>query len=199
MPKVGVAIGICVSLMLNACSRASESRIPIELHDTPAASEPKKSGGENILLVCPPGDPPGNDASSSPRGGHNVTLSWRASLSTRQPYAKEVRYCLYRSEGRPVQSSHSGTVGKSPCVNCQRVTLTPVAGTLYKDTQVKSKTHYCYVALALESGNNAPSAFSNQADAVIPPRKESPFCNGRGRNMKTRSAAMQRRLSGAKP
>lgn len=172
-----IAVGLGALLMLNACSRTSDSRHRIELHDVPEANEPGKLVGANNVFVCPPGDPPGNDASSSPAGGHSVSLSWNASSSASGPNAKEVRYCLYRTPERRVQASDSGIADKSPCVNCQRVTTAPVSGTTYKDTWVANNVHYCYVAIAIEGGNTVPSGFSNQADAVIPPRAEAPFCN----------------------
>src|SRR6516225_6101490 len=135
---VGIAIGLClcVLLMLNVFRGRSDSRNRIELHDVPEANEPDKSIGAKSLSVCPPGDPRGNDASALQAGGHSVTLSWNASSSANGPDAKEVRYCLYRTEGHPVQASHSGIIDKSPCVNCQRVTIAPVSSTTYKDTWV---------------------------------------------------------------
>jgi len=185
---ISIGVGLCVLLMLNACNRKSNSRNRIELHDIPEANTPGKSVGANNVSVCPPGDPPGNDASSSPAGRHSVSLSWNASSSANGPYAKEVRYCLYRTQGGPVQASHAGIVHKSPCVNCQRVTIAPISGTTYKDTWVANDIHYCYVAIAIEGGNIVPSGFSNQADAVIPPRTESPFCDVKDTTIERKSS-----------
>lgn len=163
-------------LLLNACSRSSEFRIRVELRDlleaSPAAPAPHKPDPPS----CPPGDPANNDASSTPAGEHKVTLSWKASTSSSGSDGKDIYYCLYRTKGGRVQAN-AGTKTKSPCVNCQRVTHEAVTDTIYKDDHAENDSHYCYVAIAIQIGNSKPSDFSNQADAVIPPRKEAPFCS----------------------
>lgn len=73
----------------------------------------------------------------------------------------------------------SRATGTSPCVNCQRVTPEPVRGTIYKDAHVENGAHYCYVAIAIDAASNSSSDFSNQTDAVIPPKVEAPFCTPR--------------------
>ena len=96
------------------------------------------------------------------------------------PDGKDIHYCLYRTKGGRVQAN-AGTKTKSPCVNCQRVTLEAVTDTIYKDDRVENDSrYYCYVAIAIQTGNGKPSSFSNQADAVVPPKKEAPFCNSPG-------------------
>jgi hypothetical protein len=171
-------VALCVLLILGGCSRNSTSRIHVELHDTPEANPPAQVRPKLDPLLCPPGSPPDNDASSSPAGGHTVKLSWNPSTSSKGHNGKEIRYCLYRTQDGPVQESTPGMT--SPCVNCQQVTKEPVAGTSYQDTSVANGAHYCYVAIAIDNGTGKLSVFSNQTDALIPPRKASPFCNTNG-------------------
>ena len=178
---------LCSLLLLNACSRSSESRIRVELHDLPEAIPTATALRKPDPPSCPPGDPANNDASSTLAGEHKVTLSWKASASASGSDGKDIHYCLYRTKGGRVQAN-AGTKTKSPCVNCQRVTLEAVTETIYKDDHVENDSHYCYVAIAIQTGNGKPSSFSNQADAVIPPRKEAPFCNHPGSTKTTLGA-----------
>jgi hypothetical protein len=179
---------LCAVLLLDSCSRSSESRIRVELHDLPEAIPTATALRKPDPPSCPPGDPANNDALSIPAGEHKVTLSWKASTSSGSD-GKDIHYCLYRTKGGRVQAN-AGTKTKSPCVNCQRVTLEAVTDTIYKDDHVENDSHYCYVAIAIQTGNGNPSSFSNQADAVIPPRKEAPFCNPPG-STKTTVGATQ--------
>jgi hypothetical protein len=170
---------LCLVLILGGCSRDSASRIHVELRDTPEANPPAQARHKLDPPLCPPGNhPPDDDAFSSPAGGHTVKLSWNPSTSSNGPNGKEISYCLYRTQEEPVQKSALGTT--SPCVNCQRVTKEPFAGTSYQDTRVENGVHYCYVAIAIDNGTGKLSVFSSQTDAVIPPRKESPFCTPKG-------------------
>jgi hypothetical protein len=162
-------------LVFDSCSLSSESLIRV-LGDIPEASPTSSALRKPAPPSCPPGDPTDNDALSTPPGGHRVTLSWKASTSSAGRDGKDIHYCLYRTKGARVQAN-AGTKTKSPCVNCQRVTLEAVTGTIYKDDHVENDSHYCYIAIAIQTSNGNPSNFSNQADAVIPPRKEAPFCN----------------------
>ncbi len=173
--KTALWISLCAVLILNGCSRDSTSKIHVELRDSPEANRPTQAPHKLEPQLCPPGDPLGNDASSTPAGGHTVSLSWNPSTSANGPNAKEIRYCLYRTKGAPVQKNISQKPA-SPCINCQRVTIAPVTGTTYKDIYVENNEHYCYVAIAIQTGTITPSDFSNQADAVIPPKQEPPFC-----------------------
>lgn len=170
-------IGLWISLMLLfivcGCSRSGDSRIHVTLHDVPEDKSHSQTSHITAPTACPPGNPVGNDASSTPVGPHSVTLSWIASTSA--GVGKDIRYCLYRTTGGPVQKS-SGTTGTSPCLSCQLVTPTPVTNTNYQDTHVQNGVHYCYVAIAIDAGNSRSSDFSNQTDAVIPPNVEAPFC-----------------------
>jgi len=166
---------VCVLLAFGACKRSTESRIQIELRDIPEAKTQRTP-----VLDCPPGDPFGNDASAHQGGGHTVSLSWNPSTSSNNPKGRQISYCLYRTKGGPVRPSGNGTLSASPCINCQRVTTKSLPRTDYKDTNVDNGVHYCYVAIAIEAGNVKTSSFSNQADAVIPPKNESPFCNTQG-------------------
>jgi len=182
---------LCVALILDACSRNSESRMHVELRDAPEANLPKQSTPDTTPTSCPPGDPHDSDESSTPPGGHTVNLSWNASTSATGPLARDIRYCLYRTKGGRVQRNDPGTA--TPCVYCQRVTKDPVAGTAFLDTQVESGVHYCYVAIAIDRGTGKLSVFSNQADAVIPPNKERPFCTPNGDPKQAPSAQSPRR------
>lgn len=168
--QIALLIILWTPMNLVGCSRPEPHAAP-ELQKV-SASEPNTV--TDVKLTCPPGDPPDNDVSSSPSGGHTVSLSWNPSTSSNNPKGKQIRYCLYRTKGGRVQRSAPGTT--SPCGHCQRVTKEPVTGTTYKDTHVENDSHYCYVAIAIETASSMHSDFSNQADAVIPPRKEPPFC-----------------------
>jgi hypothetical protein len=169
--NVGLSMGVGMLLILGGCSR--DSRIHVKLHDIPETKSELQTARKINPPLCPPGDPPGNDASSSPAGQHKVNLSWNASPSAGP--GTDIRYCLYRSVGGPVQRS-LGTLPTSPCINCQLVTIIPVTGTTYQDTRMENGAHYCYVAVALDASSGKVSDFSNQVDAIIPPRREPPFC-----------------------
>lgn len=138
-------------------------------------ASPPKRDSRTVTPTCPPGDPPDNDVSSSPVGSHRVSLTWNLSTSSDNPKGREIRYCLYRTKGGRVQ--RSSTRSFSPCVNCQRVTKEPVTGTTYDDTHVENDSHYCYVAISLETANSMHSDFSNETEADIPKSKE-PVSNG---------------------
>jgi hypothetical protein len=176
-PKFALNAAFSLFIILMGCNRQSDSRIKIHLHDVPETMSQPGTTREISPGSCPPGDPHRNDASSSPAEGHIVNLSWNASRSSGKSNRRRISYCLYRSKGQPIKSSGAQNIATSPCTNCQRVTIEPIVGTKYKDIHVENNAHYCYVAIAIENGNILPSAFSNQADAVIPPRKEPPLCN----------------------
>jgi Abnormal spindle-like microcephaly-assoc'd, ASPM-SPD-2-Hydin len=109
------------------------------------------------------GDSPGsvsfvNDGSTSPvaqtldgsggqAGAHAVGLSWDASTSS------VFGYNVYR-----------GTQSGGPY---QRLTSSPQPGTSYTDATVLSGNTYYYVSTAVDS-NLTESAYSNQAQAVVP-------------------------------
>ena len=179
--------GLFVLLTAAGCSRNTSSKTRIELRDVPEAGFRLQGLSDGGVASCPPGDPINNDASSVPTGEHSVNLSWNASASAAGANQERISYCIYRTAGRPIQPSGLRRSDKSPCLKCQRVTVQPVRRTAYRDTRVKNNVHYCYVAIATESGNIIPSDFSNQADAVIPPKKEAPFCNISATNVKNDS------------
>ena len=79
---------------------------------------------------------------------HSVTLTWTASVSP-----NVVGYNVYQS------TSSNGPYTK--------LTATLVNGTSYVDTTVKAGVTYYYVATAVNS-SNVESAYSDQAQAVIP-------------------------------
>jgi hypothetical protein len=166
-------------LVLSGCGHGCDPRIHVELHDIPEDKSSAQTSRKIDPPACPPGDPPGNIAASSPVGGHKVTLSWNASTSIGS--GKDIRYCLYRTVGGPVQRK-PGIGSASPCANCQQVTSNPITGTTYHDVQVENGVHYCYAAIAIDMNSRKVSDFSNQADAVIPPRKEPPFCTPKNTN-----------------
>ena len=184
--KVALNMAVSLFLIVTGCNRQPDSRSRIQLHDVPETTSDARTVREAASPPCPPGDPDGKDAPFSPVGGHTVNLSWNASPFSNKPSHGQIGYCLYRTKGQRIQSSGAKTIANSPCVNCQRITLEPIAGTTYKDTHVESDAHYCYVTIAVENGNILPSPFSNQADAMIPPRKEPPLCNVRDATRKRR-------------
>ena len=81
-------------------------------------------------------------------GPHTVTLAWTASTSPNVS-----GYNVYR-----------GTMSGGPYT---KVNTALVVGTSYLDTTVQAGQTYYYVATALDGGSNE-SAYSNQAQAVIP-------------------------------
>jgi hypothetical protein len=190
--KVVLNMAVSLFLIVTGCNRQPDPRSRIQLHDVPETTAHPRTVRETTSPSCPPGNSEGNEASSSPAGGHSVNLSWSASPSSSKPNHGQISYCLYRTKGRPVQSSGAKTVANSPCVNCQRVTIEPILGTTYKDTHVENDAHYCYVAIAIENKNILPSPFSNQADAMIPPRSEPPFCRAQDEKAKRRSRSKRR-------
>lgn len=79
---------------------------------------------------------------------HSVSLNWTASMSS-----NVTGYNVYR-----------GTQAGGPYT---KLTASPVAGTSYTDLTVLAGQTYYYVTTAVNS-NNVESAYSNQAQAVIP-------------------------------
>ena len=79
---------------------------------------------------------------------HSVTLSWTASTSS-----NITGYNVYR-----------GTQANGPYT---KINAFPVSGTSYTDTAAQAGQTYYYVTTAVDSSNNE-SAYSNQAQAVIP-------------------------------
>jgi fibronectin type 3 domain-containing protein len=78
---------------------------------------------------------------------HTVTLNWTASTST------VAGYNVYRgtTSGGPYSILNSG----------------PIAGTTYADSTVASGQTYYYVTTAVD-GSNDQSAYSNEAQAIVP-------------------------------
>ncbi len=79
---------------------------------------------------------------------HTVSLNWTASTS-----ANVTGYNVYR-----------GTQAGGPYT---KITPSPIAGTTYTDLAVVAGQTYYYVTTAVNSGN-VESAYSNQAQAVVP-------------------------------
>jgi len=79
---------------------------------------------------------------------HSVSLNWTASTST-----NVVGYNVYR-----------GTQAGGPYT---KLTPSPVVGKSYTDLTVLAGQTYYYVTTAVDNNNNE-SAYSNQAQAVIP-------------------------------
>lgn len=186
--KIALVIILLMPMNMVGCSRQEPQLNPQSQQSTPSKASTKADG----KLTCPPGDPADNDASSSPSGGHTVSLSWNPSASANNSKGKEILYCLYRTKGGRVQrSTRARTI--SPCVNCQRVTKEPVTGIAYEDTHVENDSHYCYVAIAIETASSLNSDFSNQTEADIPkagepvssPISSGTLCNPKGQHDKS--------------
>lgn len=79
---------------------------------------------------------------------HSVSVSWTASTSS-----NVAGYNVYR-----------GTQTAGPYT---KLTAGPVAGTIYTDNAVTAGQTYYYVATAVDNNSNE-SAYSNQAQAVVP-------------------------------
>jgi hypothetical protein len=79
---------------------------------------------------------------------HSVALAWTASTST-----NVTGYNVYR-----------GTQSGGPYT---KINPSPVAATGYTDTAAQAGATYYYVTTAIDSNNNE-SAYSNEAQAVIP-------------------------------
>jgi hypothetical protein len=164
---------VALVILLN-CSRDSGSQIRVELRDIPESKATSQTAPKTDSL-CPVGDLPDTNIQTAPSKNHSVKLSWNLSASSNGPDGKNIGYCLYRSEGGPVQKSSAQSM--FPCERCQRVTKTPVQGTTTDpDRNVEDGAHYCYVAVAIDIRNGKLSGFSNQADAVLPPSTDRPFC-----------------------
>lgn len=167
--KIALPIIFLTPMNLVGCSRQQPAAKPESQQASPA-----KSNTRAVTLICPPGDPPDNDVSLSPVGGHTVSLTWNPSTSSNNPKGREIRYCLYRTKGGRVQRNTSGRA-TSPCVNCQRVTKEPVTDIAYQDTHVENDSQYCYVAISIETTKSTHSDFSNETEADIPKGKEAPL------------------------
>lgn len=187
--KIAVPILLLSPMNLVGCSRQ-----PPDVKPESQQASPAKSNKVDVKLICPPGDPSDNDASSMPVGAHSVSLTWNPSTSSDNPKGREIRYCLYRTKGSRVQTRTSST-SISPCVNCQRVTKEPVTGTTYNDTHLENDSRYCYVAISVETVNSRHSDFSNQTEADIPkageavsnPISSGTLCNPKGQHDKSRA------------
>jgi len=173
--RPAIRIAFCVALaliILTSCSHDSASRIHVELRDAPNSkpvpeTEPKDS--------CPPADPSETHWQSSAWTGHHVTLSWNRSTSSNGANGKNIRYCLYRSDNGPVRRNPASLT--PPCVDCQRITDSAVAGTIAFDNHLEIGARYCYVAVAIDISDGKLSTFSNQAAVVIPPATGLPVCD----------------------
>lgn len=186
--KIALLIILWTPMNMVGCSRQEPPPNP----ESQPATLSKANTKADAKLTCPPGDPADNDASSSPSDGHTVSLSWNASTSANNSKGTAIQYCLYRTKGGRVQRSTRGRT-ISPCVNCQRVTKEPVTGVTYQDTHIENDSHYCYVAIAIETVSSLRSDFSNQTEADIPkagepvssPISSGTLCNPKGQHDKS--------------
>ena len=174
--RFAIWVGVGILLFASGCNRKSESRIHIELTDAQVAKPVAPSVQENSPPICPPADLGNAAGTSSTPSVHSVKLSWIPSTSSTGPNDRNISYCLYRTKGGRVQESNLAPPN-APCVKCQRVTQQPVPDIQSTDAYVENGVHYCYVAIAIDNRNGKISVFSNQADAVIPPSQEQPYCN----------------------
>jgi hypothetical protein len=114
------------------------------------------------VFICPDGD-----IKKTGSNDHKVTLTWNPSANSSP--SRQIRYCVYRTQDHPIQrSEYPASIGKAPCNSCTRVNETAVSETQYIDTHVTNGAHYCYVAVAMDTGERAFSGFSNQVQADIP-------------------------------
>lgn len=158
--SVVIPLTLCVSISLAGCHSAqteaqNEAKPPGEVQ--PKDNQVKKNNAQ--FPACP-----GKIAGGSK--DHKVTLTWNASVTPN--HSKEIRYCLYRSQGRVQRIKGQLTVDKAPCSKCELVTPTPVPATNTYDLQINNDSSYCYVAVAIEDGGRQFSEFSNQAEADVP-------------------------------
>src|SRR5580704_17003345 len=105
-------------------------------------------------LTCPTFGSFGAPAGPSEKGGHRVTLSWRASAPGDSKHAVAVGYCIYR-----------GLKQKDP--SPVLLNNTPFPGTRCADDLVVNDGKYYYVVRAI-SANGVTSIVSNEAPAKIP-------------------------------
>src|SRR3954464_14738369 len=103
--KLALNTAFALFLVTTGCDRQSGSPVRIHLHDVPETRSQPGTTRETRPWSCPPGDPDGNDASSSPAEGHIVNVSWNPSPSSGKPKRGQISYCLYRSKSQPIQSS----------------------------------------------------------------------------------------------
>ena len=149
--RILFSVGLAVLVILTGCSQDSSSRIHVELRDTPEA-KPTAQTIPKADPSCPVGDLPDTDVQTVPSKSHSVTLSWNLSTSSNDLNGQNIRYCLYRAEGGPVQKNN--TPSTYPCARCGRVTKTPVQGkTTDPDRNVENGVHYCYGKSLLQYAN----------------------------------------------
>lgn len=161
--RIMFSVGLVAFAILTGCSHDSESRIRVELRDPPESKPTPQTGSKTYS--CPEADP--RDTRPKPRNSkeHHVALSWKPSTSSKN--GKDIRYCLYRTEGGRVQKNNASST--PPCVHCQLIVGigSPWPGTAATD-DVFGGAEYCYVAVAIDMSNGSLSGFSNEAHAVTP-------------------------------
>ena len=100
---------------------------------------------------------------------HKVTLTWKASVLSKQAISNPVGYCLYRSE-RQGLAKMAMAIPNVRCGGCEQVNRVPIAGTGCVDDLVKDNETYYYVVTAI-TGSGQTSSSSDEAIVEIPRRK----------------------------
>lgn len=159
-----------------SCSRA-ETRANAQAQ-APPATQTREPQSTSTFQSCPAGNNEVPPTTSSGTSLRKVHLTWIESTSRNDPRFGEIRYCIYRSQEKPVlKKAAVFKDGEAPCTNCQLVTPDPVAGTEFTDKYVDDNAHYCYVAIAVPAKTDLRSDFSNQAGAFISLGASPPSCD----------------------
>ena len=104
-------------------------------------------------LRCPSLNAPVVSALPPANGGHQVILSWKASLPADATHSAVVGYCVYRAAtGDPLPGL---------------INSIPFSGTTCMDDVVENKKQYSYVVRAINA-RGVPSPASKAASAAIP-------------------------------
>jgi hypothetical protein len=137
----------------------------------------KKKGKTSVQpLVCRSGKLNSAESPVADSGGHSVTLSWNASVSS-PGFGKADGYCIYRSR------KQGDALREKDCAECELLNRTPLPGTSCIDNTITDAPNYFYAVAAINV--NGMSGPSNELSAPIPvgkpagvPAPDIPFCGG---------------------
>ncbi len=171
LPPLSIAVLLAfLSFAQSACSKSPSRNELLSQRVTEALQQSKAAAPKSSVpvLACPTFDssaPP----NASPKGGHRVVLSWKASTPSDSKHADAVGYCIYRGlEGK-----------KDPPV---LLNAHPYPDTTCTDDMVQNGTKYYYVVRAI-SAKGVSSDRSQRTRADIPkkdpaslPQNPPPLC-----------------------
>ncbi len=150
-----------------ACQRDNVSRVRIELHDLPNDKPAVATKQEQLppLPDCLSAGPASLHPGAPGTGHHKVTLTWNASIPSKDQKSTALGYCIYRSQNEQ-------ELKKNPrCKHCERINQIPVRSTGCVDDVVADTKKYFYVVTAINSGH-VLSVPSNDVMVRIPPAQQ---------------------------